>query len=111
MTKIVNFLDFATIHLTQVEYFCYGYTDLMWREQQRMKDENEDPWGPSKGVPKGPKIAEIDQNLEFFYISDNWHVRVIQTSFWHVRGITFSKMGQKDMLHTSIVHFDRSEGC
>ena len=32
MTKILNFLGFATIQLTQVEYFCYSYTYPMRRE-------------------------------------------------------------------------------
>ena len=41
---------------------------------------------------------------------DNRLVLVIQTSFWHVRGMTFSKVGQKDMLHTSMVHSNLSEG-
>ena len=39
-----------------------------------MKDENLEPWGPNKGAPgayqrgsKGPKMAKIDPNLEFFF--------------------------------------------
>ena len=28
----LEFFYFTYIHFTQVEYFCYCYTDLMWRE-------------------------------------------------------------------------------
>ena len=32
MAKIMNLLDFATVHFTQVKYFCYSYTVLRRRE-------------------------------------------------------------------------------
>ena len=32
LNKILNFLDFTTIHFTLVKIFCYLYTDLMHNE-------------------------------------------------------------------------------
>ena len=35
-----------------------------------MKDENEDPWGPSKGVQKGQKLLRLTKILNFVYFME-----------------------------------------
>ena len=58
LTKTLNFQDFATIHFTQVDNFCYFYTDLTRRELQRMKERERRPLGAQQGGPRGPKRSK-----------------------------------------------------
>ena len=50
LTKIMHFQNLATIHFTQVKFFCYFYMDPMQRKLYRMVDENEDFLRPNKGA-------------------------------------------------------------
>ena len=43
LTKVLNLFYFAPIQFTQATNFHYFYTDRRRGEQQKMKDEYEDP--------------------------------------------------------------------
>ena len=34
-----------------------------------MKNENKDPWGPNKGVPKNQKWLKLTEIMKFFYFA------------------------------------------